>query len=93
MSVADLVSEFLQIGVISRLEALVMLWLVVPILYPQTNDLSSDSCISKIECGSRVEFNVLGRNVFAFVKEVAVNVEHFHCEAARLRNAVLFLRQ
>ena len=93
MSVANLVSEFLQIGVISCLEALVMPWLVVPILYPQINDLSSDSYIGKTECGSRVEFNVLGRNVLAFVKEVAVNVEHFHCESAWLRNAVLFLRQ
>jgi hypothetical protein len=66
---------------LSCLETLVKLWLVVAILDPEINDLSGDSRICKIESGSGIELDILGRNVFAF--------EGFDCETSGLRNAVL----
>jgi hypothetical protein len=92
MSVADPVSEFLQIGVISRLEALVELCWLFPYFIRRSMISRVTPALARSSAGS-VEFDILGRIVSAFVKEVAVNVEHFHCEAARLRNAVLFLHQ
>jgi hypothetical protein len=74
---------------LSCLETLVKLWLVVAILDPEINDLSGDSRICKIESGSGIELDILGRNVFAFVEELAVNIEGFDCETSGLRNAVL----
>ena len=49
MSVADLIPEFLQIGIFSRLEMLVKLWLVIAILDPEVNDLSRDLRVCQVK--------------------------------------------
>lgn len=91
MRVADLVPKLLQVGILSCLEMLVKFWLVIAILDPEINDLSGDPCVGEVKGRSGIELDVLSRDVFYFIKEVAVNIKDFRCEASGLRNTILFL--
>jgi hypothetical protein len=89
MGVANLIPELLQVGIWPCFEMLVKLWLVIAILDPEVNDLPSDTRGGKVKGGSGIEFDVLGRNVFSCIEELAMNIEDFHGKAPGLRSAVL----
>jgi hypothetical protein len=90
MSVANLVSELLQVGIRSCLKILIKLWLVVPILDPEINNLQSGTRGGEAKGWSGIELDLLGRNVFPCIEELAMDIEDFHGKAAGLEIAVLF---
>lgn len=92
VGVADGVAESLQGGVRAGVEVFVELGLVVAVFDAQVDDLARGFRVGEIEGGGAVEFDVLRRDARAAGEEVAVDVEDFHGETTRLRDAVVKAR-
>ncbi len=87
VGVADRVAKLLEVGVWASLQLLVELWLVATVVDAQVNDFLRRLGVCKVECGSGVEFDILGS--LGCVEHLAWNVEYLHGEAPRLWDTVL----
>lgn len=89
VGVADGVAELLEVGVRAGFEVLVEFGLVVAVFDAQVNDVAGGFGVGEIKGGGAVEFDVLSGDADPAGEEVSFDVEDFHCEAARLGNAIV----
>lgn len=89
VGVADGVAELLEVGVGAGFEVVVEFGLVIAVFDTQVDDVAGGFGVGEIEGRGAVEFDVLGGDIDAAGEEVSVDVEDFHCEAARLGDAIV----
>lgn len=92
VGVADGVAELLEVGVGAGFEMLVEFGLVVAVFDAQVNDIAGGFGVGEIKGGGAVEFDVLSGDADPAGEEVSFDVEDFHCEAARLGDAIVEAR-
>jgi hypothetical protein len=89
MSIPDLITSFLEIGVISRVEILVKFLLIATIFDANLEDLLRCLCICKVKRRSAVELDILRRKILSSIEHFTLHVEDLHTKTSRLRNAVI----
>ena len=89
VGVSDLVASCLELGIVARFEVLVQLFLVTTMSDTKADDLFGRLGICKVESGCAVELNILGREVFAVLEEIAVHVEELNSKATRVRHTIV----